>query len=96
MKFKVDSGLEILRRPVALMLALLPIGALVVSYGIVQWTFRMVANAHLMNPELAMTVEGYATFFRDYAIPVLVLSVVLAVVNLWCAFSVRPRVCAAA
>ena len=73
------------------MLALLPIGALIASYGIVQWTFAMTANAHIMNPELAMTIEGYATFFHDYAIPVLILSVALAMVNLWCAFTVRPR-----
>lgn len=75
------------------MLTLLPAGALAVSYGIVQWTYRMTANAHVTNPELAMTIEGYATFFGDYAIPVLVLSVVLALLNLCCAFAARAQRC---
>jgi hypothetical protein len=73
------------------MLTFLPAAALTVSYGIVEWTMRMTANAHITNPELAMTIEGYATFFGDYAIPVLIFSLGLAAVNLWCAFSVRPR-----
>jgi hypothetical protein len=91
MKFNTFIGLDSLRRPIALMLTLMPAAALVVSFGIVHWTTRMTAYSHITNPELAMTIEGYAAFFRDYAIPVLVLSVGLAVVNLWCAFSVRPR-----
>jgi hypothetical protein len=80
-----------LRRPIALMLTLLPAAALVVSYGIVQWTSRMTAHAHITNPELALTIEGYATFFRDYAIPVLILSLGLAALNLWCAFSLENQ-----
>lgn len=91
MKPNLIGGLETLRRPVALMLALLPVGALFVSYCIVQWTFKMTAGAQITNPELSMVIEGHAAFFRDYAIPVLILSVLLAVVNLWCAFTVRLR-----
>ena len=89
MKLNFSSGVGSLRRPVALMLVLLPAGALAASYGIVQWTSMMRANVHLTNPELALTIEGYATFFHDYAIPVLILSVILAFVNMWCAFSTR-------
>ncbi len=51
----------------------------------------MTANGRITNPDLAMAVEGFGTLFRDYAIPVLILSLVLAVVNLWCAFAVRAR-----
>jgi hypothetical protein len=89
MKTNFGSGVSMVRRPIALMLALLPAGALAFSYCVVQWTSMMTANGRIDNPDLAMTIGGFGTLFRDYAIPVLTLSVVLALANLWCTFAVR-------
>jgi NADH:ubiquinone oxidoreductase subunit 6 (subunit J) len=91
MKINCASGVRTLRRPIAVMLALLPAGALAFSYCVVQWASMMTANGRITNPDLAMTIEGFGTLFREYAIPVLILSLVLALVNLWCAFAVRTR-----
>ena len=86
------DNLRVLNRPVALMLALIPAGALAFSYCAVKWTSMMMAQATFTNPELANVIEGYRTFFGDYAIPVLALSVVLAALNLCCAFSRHTQV----
>jgi hypothetical protein len=93
MKPTVFGVLGNLHRPVAIMTTLFPIAALVVTYGTVQWMQRITPNWQITNPELAMTIEGYATFFQDYAIPALMLAVALAVVNLLCAFASRARAC---
>ncbi len=96
MKSILTRSLNSVRRPIALMLVLLPAGALAVSYALVQWSVLMTADGRITDPNLSMTIEGFGNLFRNYAIPVLVLSLVLAVVNLWCAFSTRPRECAVA
>ena len=67
------------------MLALLPAGALAFSYCVVQWSAQMTADGRITNSDLDMAIRAIGTLFRDYAIPVLILSIVLAVINFWCA-----------
>src|SRR4249919_2395776 len=59
MKPNLHGLLHVLRRPIALMLALLPAGALVFSYAMVQWSEHMTANGRITNPDLAMVLEGF-------------------------------------
>jgi hypothetical protein len=91
MKQYLANSLRTLQRPVAVMLTLLPAGALVFSYFMVQWASNMMANGPIANPDLAMTIEGIGSLFGNYAIPVLSLSVVLATLNLCCAFTRRTQ-----
>jgi hypothetical protein len=85
------NGLGSIQRPVAVMLAFLPIGSLVVACGLVRWTRLMVTNEPMVDPNVAEVLAGFATLFREYAIPVLVLTVTLAVLNLLATFAVRTR-----
>ncbi|MHC1766154.1 MAG: hypothetical protein AB9869_17940 [Verrucomicrobiia bacterium] len=73
------------------MLALIPLGSLAVSYCILPWAVNMAAYGSIGDPNVSGIFAGFGTLFRDYAIPVLVLTVVLAVLNLLCAFAMRPR-----
>jgi hypothetical protein len=91
MKLYFLNGLGSIQRPVAVMLAFLPIGSLVVAYGLVRWTRLMVTSEPMVDPNMAEMLTGVGTLFREYAIPVLMLTVALAVLNLLAAFAVRTR-----
>ncbi len=91
MKHSLMNGLGSVQRPVALMLALIPLGSLAVSYCILRWAVNMAAYGCIGDPNVSGIFAGFGTLFRDYAIPVLVLTVVLAVLNLLCAFASTQR-----
>lgn len=91
MKQSFLKGLDSIQRPVALMLAFLPIGSVAVAYGLVQWTRLMVIHEPMVDPNVAEILTGFGTLFREYAIPVLLLTVALAVLNVLAAFTARPR-----
>lgn len=91
MKRNFFDGLGSIQRPVALMLALMPIGSLAVTYGLIRWTRLMATHEPMVDPNVAEILSGFGTLFREYAIPVLVLTVVLAVLNVLAAFAARAR-----
>ena len=73
------------------MLAFLPIGSLVIACGWSDGLDRMVTNEPMVDPHVAEVLAGFATLFREYAIPVLVLTVTLAVLNVLATFAARTR-----
>jgi hypothetical protein len=91
MKRYLMNSLGSVQRPVAVMLTLIPIGSLAVTYCILRWAVNMATYGSIGDPNVSGIFAGFGTLFRDYAIPVLVLTVVLAVLNLLCAFAMRPH-----
>jgi hypothetical protein len=91
MKQRLISGLGSIQRPVALMLALIPLGSLLVTYGLIRWTVLMANHGSMGDPNMVEILTGFGTLFREYAMPVLVLAVVLAALNVLSAFAARAR-----
>lgn len=87
MKRHLLNGLGSIQRPVALM----PIGSLVATYGLVRWTRLMVSHEPMADPNVVEILASFGTLFREYAIPVLVLTVALAVLNILAAFAARAQ-----
>lgn len=83
------NGLGSIQRPVALMLALIPVGSLIVTYCLVRWTVLMASQGSMGDPNIAEILSGFGTLFREYAMPVLGLTVALAFLNLLSAFVTR-------
>lgn len=79
------------QRPVALMLAFISVGSLVFNFYLARWTGVMARQGAMGDPNIAEVLNGFSTFFRDYAMPVLILAVALAVVNVISAFVVGKQ-----
>ncbi len=71
------------------MLALIPLGTLAVTYWLARWTGFMAVHGTMGDPNIAEILGGFGTLFREYALPVLTLTVVLALLNVWSAFAPR-------
>jgi hypothetical protein len=91
MKRRIFNGLGSIERPVALMLAFLPIGSLAVAYFLVRWTGFMATHGAMGDPIISDILRGFGALFREYAIPVLILTVALALLNLLSAFAAHSH-----
>jgi hypothetical protein len=90
MKQIILGSLRSVQRPVAVMLTLIPLGSLVVTFYLVRWSQMMTAHG-TMDPNIAGVVTGFGTLFREFAMPILVLTVALAVLNVVSAFAARVQ-----
>jgi NADH:ubiquinone oxidoreductase subunit 6 (subunit J) len=90
MKQAMAKVLNSIQRPVALMLTLISLGALAFSCLILTWAVQMGRSA-VDDSHVADLLAAFATLFREYTIPVVVLSLILAALNLVCAFRSRVR-----
>lgn len=73
------------------MLTFLPIGFLLVAYWLSRWTGFVATHGSMGDPNIEEILRGFSTLFREYAIPLFMLTASLAVLNLLAAFAAHVR-----